>query len=173
MGNTFDTGFVYGGGQHEKVLGEWIKTRGVQKTTTVIAKGAHTPYCLPGAIGAQLTISLERLQLESVPIYNMHRDNLAVPVSEFVDALNQLKAAGKIGIFGGSNWSPARVAEANAYAAAQGLEADLLTLTRAGVAFASIDGDILEISAERASNGLAHHQRRAGRKLDVRSVHIK
>ncbi len=121
-GTTFDTGFVYGGGQHEKVLGEWIKTRGVEKTTTVIAKGAHTPYCLPGAIGAQLAISLERLQLESVPIYIMHRDNLAVPVSEFVDALNQLKAAGKIGIFGGSNWSPARVVEANAYATAQGLE---------------------------------------------------
>ena len=52
----------------------------------------------------------------------MHRDNPAVPVAEFVDALNALKQAGKIGIFGGSNWSPARIAEANAYAAANGLE---------------------------------------------------
>ncbi|MEI2688150.1 MAG: aldo/keto reductase [Cypionkella sp.] len=52
----------------------------------------------------------------------MHRDNPAVPVGEFVEALNALHVAGKIGIFGGSNWSVARLAEANAYAAAHGLQ---------------------------------------------------
>lgn len=121
-GNAFDTGFVYGGGLHEKVLGEWIKARGVEKDVVVIAKGAHTPYCTPRAIGTQLDISLERLGLSSVPIYIMHRDNQTVPVGEFIDALNALKRAGKIGIFGGSNWSPARLAEANAYAAKTGQE---------------------------------------------------
>ena len=121
-GNAFDTAFVYGGGLHEKVLGDWIKARGVEKSVTIIAKGGHTPYCLPDAIGAQLDISLERLQQTHAPIYLLHRDNPAVPVGEFVDALNRLKSAGKIGIFGGSNWLPARVAAANAYAAAQGLE---------------------------------------------------
>ena len=121
-GNAFDTGFVYGAGLHEKVLGEWIAARGVAKEVVVIAKGAHTPYCTPRAIEAQLDISLDRLGLSQVPIYIMHRDNPQVPAAEFVDALNALKAAGKIGIFGGSNWSPARLAEANAYAKAQGLE---------------------------------------------------
>ncbi|MBI1171179.1 oxidoreductase [bacterium] len=121
-GNAFDTGFVYGGGLHEKVLGEWMAARGVAKDVVVIAKGAHTPYCTPRAIGTQLDISLERLGLDSVPIYIMHRDNPQVPVAEFVDALNALKRSGKIGIFGGSNWSPARLAEANAYAAKHGLE---------------------------------------------------
>ena len=121
-GNAFDTGFVYGGGLHEKVLGEWIKAKGVAKDVVVIAKGAHTPYCTPRAIGTQLDISLERLGLSFAPIYIMHRDNPSVPVAEFVDALNALKQAGKIGIFGGSNWSPARLAEANAYAAKHGLE---------------------------------------------------
>ncbi len=121
-GNAFDTAFVYGGGLHEKVLGDWIRARGVSGSVQIIAKGAHTPYCFPDAIGAQLDLSLERLLLPSVPIYILHRDNPAVPAGEFVDALNRLKAAGKIGIFGGSNWSPARLAEANAYAAARGLE---------------------------------------------------
>ena len=121
-GNAFDTGFVYGGGLHEKVLGDWLRARGVAKQAVVIAKGAHSPYCTPRSIGIQLAISLERLQLDSAAIYIMHRDNPAVPVAEFVDALNALKSAGKIGIFGGSNWSPARIAEANAYAAANGLE---------------------------------------------------
>jgi len=121
-GNAFDTGFVYGGGLHEKVLGDWMRARGVAKDVVVVAKGAHSPYCTPRAIGIQLDISLERLGIGFAPIYIMHRDNPAVPVAEFVDALNALKAAGKIGIFGGSNWSPARIAEANAYAAAKGLE---------------------------------------------------
>ena len=121
-GNAFDTGFVYGGGVHEKVLGDWMTARGVAKQAVVVVKGAHSPYCTPRAIGTQLAMSLERLGLEKAAIYIMHRDNVAVPVAEFIDALNALKQAGKIGIFGGSNWSPARLAEANAYAAAKGLE---------------------------------------------------
>ena len=121
-GNAFDTGFVYGGGLHEKVLGDWLRARGVASEAVVVVKGAHSPYCTPRAIGIQLDISLERLGLSFAPIYIMHRDNPAVPVAEFVDALNALKQAGKIGIFGGSNWSPVRLAEANAYAAFKGLE---------------------------------------------------
>ena len=42
-GNAFDTAFVYGGGLHEKVLGQWIAARGVADEIAVIAKGAHTP----------------------------------------------------------------------------------------------------------------------------------
>jgi predicted dehydrogenase/aryl-alcohol dehydrogenase-like predicted oxidoreductase len=121
-GNAFDTGFVYGGGNHEKVLGQWIANRGVAKDVITIVKGAHTPYCTPRAIEAQLNISLERLGLNHAPIYMMHRDNVAVPVGEFVDALNVLHQAGRIGAFGGSNWSVARLKEANAYAAKHGLK---------------------------------------------------
>ena len=121
-GNAFDTGFVYGGGLHETVLGQWIAKRGVADDIVVIGKGAHTPYCVPDAIGVQLDISLERLGLPRVPVYIMHRDNPAVPVGEFVDALNALHQAGKIGIFGGSNWTPERMAQANAYAAKHGLQ---------------------------------------------------
>ena len=121
-GNAFDTGFVYGGGQHEKVLGQWIANRGVAKDVITIVKGAHTPYCLPRALVAQLDISLERLGLDHAPVYIMHRDNLDVPVGEFVDALNRLHKAGRIGAFGGSNWSVARIKEANAYATKHGLK---------------------------------------------------
>ena len=101
-GNAFDTGFVYGGGRHEKVLGDWIANRGVAKDVITIVKGAHTPYCLPGAIEAQLAISLQRLGLNHDPIYIMHRDNLDVPVGEFVECLKHLHKEGRIGAFGGS-----------------------------------------------------------------------
>ena len=73
----------------------------------VVVKGVHSPYCLPDVIATQLTISLERLQIERAPIYIMHRDNPDVPVDEFVDALNALHAKGLIETFGGSNWSVA------------------------------------------------------------------
>jgi aryl-alcohol dehydrogenase-like predicted oxidoreductase len=116
-GNAFDTAYVYGGGKHEKALGHWMAKRGMAGQVVVTVKGAHTPHCDPESIGRQLAESLERLQLDFAPIYMMHRDNPDVPVGEFVDALNVLRDAGKIGIFGGSNWSVERFQEANLYAA--------------------------------------------------------
>jgi aryl-alcohol dehydrogenase-like predicted oxidoreductase len=121
-GNAFDTAFVYGAGRHEVVLGQWIASRGVADEIVVIAKGAHTPYCTPRAIASQLDASQERLGLDHVRVYIMHRDNPDVPVGEFVDAVSRLRDAGRIGIWGGSNWTPARFAEAVGYATANGLE---------------------------------------------------
>jgi aryl-alcohol dehydrogenase-like predicted oxidoreductase len=115
-GNGFDTGFVYGGGNHEMVFGQWISNRKVESEIIVIVKGGNNPYCLPSAMKAQLEISLERLQISKAPIYIMHRDNPSIPVGEFVDAMNDLQKAGKIGIYGGSNWSVARFEEARVYA---------------------------------------------------------
>lgn len=121
-GNAFDTAFHYGGGRHERILGDWIKARGVEKEVNIIVKGAHSPYCTPRTIETELDMSLERLGINKAPIYIMHRDNLDVPVAEFVDVLNALHQKGKIGIFGGSNWSVERIMEANEYASQNGLQ---------------------------------------------------
>ncbi len=121
-GNAFDTAFVYGGGQHEAALGDWIKRRNMASRITVIVKGAHTPECTPEGIGKQLTQSLDRLNLERAPIYIMHRDNPDVPVEEFVSALNALHDKGLIGIFGGSNWSTTRIDLARQHAANNSLK---------------------------------------------------
>jgi predicted dehydrogenase/aryl-alcohol dehydrogenase-like predicted oxidoreductase len=121
-GNTFDTAFIYGGGTMEKLLGQWIKNRGLRNEVSVIVKGAHTPFCDPDSITKQLKQSLERLQFDTADIYMMHRDNLDLPVSAFIDVLNEHVKAGRIKAFGGSNWSLPRVAEANAYAKSKGLQ---------------------------------------------------
>lgn len=118
-GNCFDTARHYG--VAELVFGEWMRLRGNRDDTVVITKGAHTPNCNPEAVTSQLAESLERLQTDFVDIYCLHRDNTEVPVGEFVDVLNEHKDAGRIGVFGGSNWSLARVDEANEYAARNGL----------------------------------------------------
>ena len=121
-GNTFDTAWLYAGGLQERLLGQWIKNRGVREQVVVIGKGAHTPHCTPEGITTQLGETLERLQTGRVDIYLMHRDNPAVPVGEFVEVLNEHVRAGRMGIFGGSNWSIERVAAANRYAKRKGLQ---------------------------------------------------
>ena len=118
-GNGFDTAHIYGQGLHEQNLGAWMRSRRVAGRARVIVKGAHTPNCLPDAIEAQLTVSLDRLGLDHAPVYIMHGDNTEVPVAEFVDALDDLHNRGLIGAIGGSNWSVV-AAEARAYAQASG-----------------------------------------------------
>ena len=116
-GNLFDTGFVYGAGKTESLLGEWHTNRGTREEMVIIGKGAHSPLCYPDVIGKQLAQSLDRLQTDYVDIYFMHRDNLDVPVGEFVDAMDAEVKAGRIrGPFGGSNWTKERMDEAIAYA---------------------------------------------------------
>jgi aryl-alcohol dehydrogenase-like predicted oxidoreductase/predicted dehydrogenase len=116
-GNVFDTAYVYGGGRTEKILGDWLKSRGVREQSVVIGKGAHSPLVYPDVIGKQLDESLARLGTDYVDVYFMHRDNPDVPVDEFVDAMDAEVKAGRIrGPFGGSNWTRERMDEAIAYA---------------------------------------------------------
>ncbi|WP_420370519.1 aldo/keto reductase [Curtobacterium sp. L1-20] len=119
-GNVFDTGYVYGGGVLEGRLGKWIQNRGIRDDVVVITKGAHTPFCDPESLTRQLLESLERQGTDHADIYMMHRDNPDVPVGEFVDVLDEHRRAGRIRVYGGSNWTPARFDEANAYARANG-----------------------------------------------------
>ena len=120
-GNAFDNAFIYGS-ESEKRIGQWLRERGVREQCVVIVKGAHTPECNPDDLSLQLDMSLEHMGIESCDIYFMHRDNLEIPVSEFIDVLNRHVRDGKISAFGGSNWSLARVQEANEYAAKNGLQ---------------------------------------------------
>ncbi|MDA5244937.1 oxidoreductase [Agrobacterium tumefaciens] len=124
-GNLFDTAYVYGGGKTEAIFGDWHTSRKVPREEIVlIGKGAHSPLCYPDMIARQLDQSLERLKTDYVDVYFMHRDNLEVPVGEFVDAMDAEVRRGRIrGIFGGSNWTRERMDEAAAYAAKNGKQA--------------------------------------------------
>ncbi|WP_288430047.1 aldo/keto reductase [uncultured Agrobacterium sp.] len=121
-GNLFDTAFVYGGGKTEAIFGDWHTSRNVPREEIVlIGKGAHSPLCYPDMIAKQLDQSLNRLKTDYVDVYFMHRDNVDVPVGEFVDAMDAEVKRGRIrGIFGGSNWTRQRMDEAIAYAQKNG-----------------------------------------------------
>jgi aryl-alcohol dehydrogenase-like predicted oxidoreductase len=123
---TFDTAHGYGAGDVERVFGRWVRERGVRDQIVVIGKGAHhnqdRQRVTPFDITADLHDSLARFKFDFIDLYLLHRDDPSQPVGPIVEILNEHHRAGKIGAFGGSNWSVARLQEANAYANAHGLK---------------------------------------------------
>ena len=115
-GRVFDTAYIYNNGMGDKYLGNWINSRGVQEEIIVLGKGAHTPDCRPECIKPQIIESLERLNLDKIDIYCLHRDNNDIPVSEFIDALDEIKAEGLIHKIGASNWKLERFKQARDFA---------------------------------------------------------
>ncbi|MBI2942161.1 MAG: aldo/keto reductase [Chloroflexi bacterium] len=126
-GTTIDTAHVYGNGASERAVGSWLRERGRRDDVIIISKGAHpslsdwVPRVSPGAITQDLGESLERLGVETIDLYLLHRDDPSVPVGPLVECLDEHAAAGRIRAFGVSNWTHQRIDEANAYAAAHGL----------------------------------------------------
>jgi aryl-alcohol dehydrogenase-like predicted oxidoreductase len=123
---AFDTAYHYNGGQSERLIGKWLKNRNLRDEIMILSKGAHHSQerqrVTPFDITSDLHESLARLQVERIDLYLLHRDDPSVPVGDIVEVLNAHQRAGKIGAFGGSNWSVARIQAANAYAKANDLQ---------------------------------------------------
>ena len=115
-GTVVDTAWNYYAGRADRVVGGWMDTRGVREDMVVLAKGLHTPLNYPDVVARQLADSLERLRTGYVDIYVLHRDNPNIPVGEFVDALDAEVTAGRVRLWGGSNWTRERTDAAIAYA---------------------------------------------------------
>ncbi|MDQ4075520.1 MAG: aldo/keto reductase [Chloroflexota bacterium] len=124
-GNTFDTAHDYRNGDCERVLGRWVRERGVREQVVIITKGAQHNVdrnrVTPFDITSDLYDSLARLQVNSIDLYLLHRDDPSVPVGPIVECLNEHLEEGRIQAFGGSNWTHDRIQEANNYAQAHGL----------------------------------------------------
>ncbi|WP_277678992.1 aldo/keto reductase [Gracilibacillus dipsosauri] len=124
-GNTIDTAHIYCGGESEIAIGQWLKERNNREDIVILTKGAHHdqngPRVNPEAIKQDLSESLERLGTDYIDLYALHRDDLDVPVSVIIDALNEHIEAGRIKAIGGSNWTTERIQAANDYASSKGL----------------------------------------------------
>ena len=123
-GNAFDTSHTYGGpkGNPERNLGQWIINRGVRDKVVVIEKGANFPYDNPAGLTMELKNGLERLQMDQVDIYMIHRDNEQIPVGEWCEVLNENLRAGRMKVFGLSNFSIPRLKAFKEYADVHGLK---------------------------------------------------
>lgn len=122
--NTFDTAENYG--LSELSLGHWIKSRKNRDRVVIITKGCH-PYdgrdrVTPEDLRHDIEQSFARLGTDYIDVYLLHRDDLSVSPGAVTEILNEYHRAGKIGAFGGSNWTHERIAEANRYAGQHNLE---------------------------------------------------
>lgn len=132
-GNHFDTAHIYAAwlpgrvGSSERTLGRWLRSRGLVGKMLIATKGAHmaldgvyAPRVRPECIHADLQESLERLGVDRVDLYYLHRDDPTVPVECLLAALEAERARGRIGAYACSNWALPRLHEAQALAAARG-----------------------------------------------------
>jgi aryl-alcohol dehydrogenase-like predicted oxidoreductase len=123
-GTLLDTGRHYGAS--EGVLGQWMAARGTRERVVLATKCGHGDCELPaedfeGMVATELAESLELLGTDHVDLYMLHRDNPAVPVARIMDRLNLEIDRGRVRTLGASNWTCARVDEANQYARQHGL----------------------------------------------------
>ena len=124
-GTVIDTAHVYEGGGAERLIGMWLRDRpGVRERLVIVTKGAHPDgdrvRVTPEDIASDLSDSIGRLG-GPVDLYLLHRDDPGVDVAELIEALEAHRRAGEIRAYGVSNWTLARVEEANAHAAALGV----------------------------------------------------
>jgi aryl-alcohol dehydrogenase-like predicted oxidoreductase len=149
-GDFFDTAHVYafwepnGLGASERELGACLRDLGAIDRVTIATKGGHPDagpeyrrpddYLSERVIASDITESLERLGIDRIDLYFLHRDDPRVPVGEIVACLNREIDAARIRLIGVSNWSTERIAEANAYASANGLHSIVASQVQASLA---------------------------------------
>lgn len=124
---AFDLAASYQLGGTERLFGEWLQSRRLRDRLFLVGKGGH-PY--PGvrpnrltaaALSGDLEASLRRLRIERLDLYLLHRDFPGAPLEPIVRTLAAALQGGKIGGWGVSNWSIARIEALQAAAQAQGL----------------------------------------------------
>jgi aryl-alcohol dehydrogenase-like predicted oxidoreductase len=112
----FDTADAYGGGRSERVIGRWMRSRGVRPVLTtktfnpMRAGGDHG--LAPDRVARQLQESLERLEVDQVDLYLAHDFDPDVPLAESFAAFEAALAGGRILSYGVSNFDVAQLADA-------------------------------------------------------------
>ena len=146
-GNFVDTAHIYaawiedGWGKSERTVGEWLRVNGNRNEIVLATKGGHPPMdhmergrCGRADLEQDLGESLERLRVDHVDVYWLHRDDPERPVGEIVEVVSEWVADGRIGAYGVSNWTAARLDTAWEYAREHGLRE--LSASQPGYAFA-------------------------------------
>lgn len=134
-GNALDTAEIYAAwlpnGEHrsETFVGQWLRTRKNRDQLIISTKGAHPrlasmdkPRMSKPVVEADLDSSLQRLGIDHVDIYWLHRDDPSTPVEEVMLMLEDFRKSGKIRYSGLSNWTQPRAEAARAAAEKLGVD---------------------------------------------------
>lgn len=115
-----DTALIYGPYTSEEFIGSWFRKNPAAKNRFVIATkgGIHAnPRKFDNAgpfLRECLESSLQRLGVDHVALYYVHRRDHSIPIEDVAGSLVDLKREGKIGGFGFSEISPASLERAAA-----------------------------------------------------------
>jgi aryl-alcohol dehydrogenase-like predicted oxidoreductase len=101
----FDTAEVYGFGRSERILGEAL---GGERSSVVVASKVFPVAPFPPVVRNRYEGSARRLQLDRIPLYQVHQPNPVVPDSVTMAGMGALLREGRIGAVGVSNYSLAR-----------------------------------------------------------------
>ncbi len=115
--NFFDTADVYGAGQSEQFIGKAL--RGKRDRAIIASKfgmrmGDGKEGASPKYIHEALDASLQRLGVDTIDLYQIHRPDPNTPVLDTMEALNDAVKAGKVREIGCSNFSAEQMQAARA-----------------------------------------------------------
>jgi aryl-alcohol dehydrogenase-like predicted oxidoreductase len=115
-----DTADVYGDGENEKLVGRGLK--GIRDKVTLASKfgnvrfpdGTRGVNGRPDYVPKACDESLQRLGVEVIDLYYLHRVDDKVPIEDTVGAMGRLVEAGKVRFIGLSEAGPATIRKAHA-----------------------------------------------------------
>jgi aryl-alcohol dehydrogenase-like predicted oxidoreductase len=107
----FDTAEIYGFGKSERILGDAL---GDERSEMAVATKVFPIAPFPPVIKQRARASARRLQLDRIPLYQIHQSHPVIPDSVIMPGMRELLDTGVIGAAGVSNYSLERWRKADA-----------------------------------------------------------
>ncbi|MBV0925344.1 aldo/keto reductase [Halomicroarcula limicola] len=153
-GRFIDTADVYGGGDSEDWIGDWLDER--DREEYVLASKVYWPTREDDPNGRGLgrkhirrniDLMLDRLGTEYLDVLYIHRWDEQTPARELMRTLTGLVDEGKVNYLGASTFEPNawRVAKANEIAKKEGLEPFTVSQPRYNLVNREVEGDYLDM----------------------------
>lgn len=156
-GNFIDTANLYTRGHSEKIIGDYIRKRGLRRDQLVIATKFFGNLFPPdpnagGASRKSLTAacdeSLRRMQTDHIDLYWMHVWDRFTPIDETMRALDDLVSAGKVRYIGFSDTPAWKVSQAQTTAAFRGWTPLVALQIEYSLIERTVEGELIPMAQE-------------------------